>query len=125
MKTTISHSHIICNDWIRELEFYQSELPFFKKRLDEIVKDYTSKDVLAELDHFENKFKIMDEHFDELLHDVRLKEQSIINFAVEKPNYVNAKMIDLGDNLEDLMDFTAKEFAETKKEFYKFLSKYM
>lgn len=125
MKTTISHSHQICLDWIRELQFYQSELPFFKKRLEEVSSDYTSGDVKAQVDHFENKFKIMDEHYDELLHDVRLKEQSIANFATAKPNYINAKMIEMSDKIEELMEFTAVDFSDTKKDFYRFLSKYM
>jgi hypothetical protein len=125
MKTTVSNTHIICNDWIRELQFYQSEMPFFRKRLAEVSSDYSSDEVKLQVDHFENKFTIMEEHFDELLHDVKIKEQAIINYATEKPNYINAKMIEMDDKIDDLMDFTANDFKETKKEFYRFLSKYM
>ncbi len=125
MKDTISHVHSMCKDWTRELQFYQSEIPFFKKRLEEIVSDYTAKDVLAQVDHFENKFYIMNNHFDELLHDVKLKEESIMNEAADKPKYINVKMIEMDGKIEDLMGFTAQDFSDTKKEFYQFLSKYL
>ena len=47
MKDSISHLHVMCQDWTRELKFYKSEIPFFKNRLEEIVqnslthRDYT------------------------------------------------------------------------------------
>lgn len=125
MKDTISHIHVMCKDWMRELQFYQSEIPFFKKRLQEIASDYTSKDVLSQVDHFENKFYIMSNHFDELLHDVKIKEESIIDAAAEKPKYINVKMIEMDNKIEDLMEFTAHDFSDTKKEFYQFLAKYL
>ena len=37
MKDTTAHLHIICQDWTRTLQFYKGEIPFFKKRLEEIA----------------------------------------------------------------------------------------
>ncbi len=125
MKDTISHLHVMCKDWLRELDFYKTEIPFFKKRLEEVSAKNTSKDVKVEVEHFENKFYIMNLHLDELLHDVKLKEESLIQNAIEQPKYINVKMIETDDNLEDLMEFTATDFKDTKKEFYQFLSKYL
>ena len=125
MKDTISHLHVMCKDWLRELEFYKTEIPFFKKRLEEVSAKNTSKDVKVEVEHFENKFYIMNIHLDELLHDIKLKEESLQQTAVSQPKYINVKMIETDENLEDLMEFTATDFKDTKKEFYQFLSKYL
>lgn len=125
MKDTISHLHVMCKDWLRELDFYKTEIPFFKKRLDEVASKNTSKDIKVEVEHFENKFYIMNLHLDELLHDVKLKEESLIQNAIEQPKYINVKMIETDENLEDLMEFTATDFKDTKREFYQFLSKYL
>lgn len=125
MKDTISHLHVMCKDWLRELDFYKTEIPFFKKRLDEVASKNTSKDIKVEVEHFENRFYIMNLHLDELLHDVKLKEESLIQNAIEQPKYINVKMIETDENLEDLMEFTATDFKDTKKEFYQFLSKYL
>ena len=88
MKDTISHLHVMCKDWLRELDFYKTEIPFFKKRLDEVASKNTSKDIKVEVEHFENKFYIMNLHLDELLHDVKLKEESLIQNAIEKPKEI-------------------------------------
>ncbi len=125
MKDTISHLHIISRDWIREIQFYKSEIPFFRKRLEEIASDYTSSDVLAQVDHFENRMLIMSNHYDELLHDLNLKEQEILGKAAINPKYINAKMVEIDDKIIELIDYTTQEFKDFKSEFYKFLAKYM
>ena len=93
MKDSISHQHVLCNDWTRELQFYKTELPIFKSRLGEIVSKNTAKDILSQAEHFENKFKIMDLHYDELLHDLKLKDQALLGQAAAKPNYLHIKMV--------------------------------
>lgn len=125
MKDTISHLHIISKDWIREIQFYKSEIPLFRKRLEEIASDYTSSDVLAQVDHFENRLLIMRNHYDELLHDLNLKEQEILGKAAINPKYINAKMVEIDNKIIELIDYTANEFKNFKSEFYKFLAKYM
>jgi hypothetical protein len=125
MKDSTAHIHSMCKDWKRELQFYKNEIPFFKKRLEEVASKNTSKDILAEVEHFENKFSIMATHFDELLHDVNLKDEAILDKAKVAPKYISVKMIDANNDLETLIDFTAIDFNSTRKEFYKFLSKYL
>jgi len=125
MKDSISHLHVVCQDWTRELEFYKNEIPFFKKRLEEIVSKNTSTEIRSESEHFENKFHIMNTHFDELLHDINLKNESLLREAATKPTYINLKMIENDDDLQALMDYTASDFNNTRKEFYTFLAKYL
>ena len=52
MKLSISHLHLLCQDWTRELTFYKTEIDFFKNRLDEIVSKNTDTEVRAQADHF-------------------------------------------------------------------------
>ncbi len=125
MKESTAHIHVMCQDWKRELKFYKSEIPFFKKRLEEVASKNTSKDILAQVEHFENKFTIMATHFDELLHDVNLKEEAIATTAAAAPKYTTVKMIEKNNEMEALIEFTAKDFNTTRKEFYAFLSKYL
>lgn len=125
MKETIAHLHHICEDWKRELKFFKEEVTYLHKRLEEIASKNTHTDVLVQVEHFENKFKIMGIHIDELHHDVNLKNEALLKEASEKPNYINVKMKDSDDKLLDLMDDTSNDFYKTKKEFYQFLSKVM
>lgn len=125
MKDTIAHVHLMCEDWKRELDFFKAEITYLRKRLEEVASKNTSKDVLIEVEHFENKFRIMSIHVDELRHDVNLKNESLLKEAAEKPNYINVKMIDEDVDLIELMNDTSSDFHSTKKDFYKFLSKSM
>jgi hypothetical protein len=125
MKDTIAHLHHICEDWKRELEFFKTEIAYLKKRLEEIASKNTGKEVSMQIEHFENKFRIMGIHVDELKHDVNLKNEALLKEASEKPNYINVKMKESDDDILELMNDTSSDFYSTKKEFYKFLSNAM
>ena len=125
MKDTLAHLHLICEDWKRELDFFKTEIRYLRKRLEEIASKNTSMDVLTNVEHFENKFRIMGIHVDELHHDVNLKNEALLKEAAEKPMYINVKMIASDENLIDLMSDTSTDFHATKKEFYRFLSNVM
>jgi hypothetical protein len=45
--------------------------------------------------------------------------------AIAKPNYISVKMVESDAQLEDLMHTNAIDFYDTKKTYYKFLSKVM
>ncbi len=125
MKDTIAHVHMLCEDWMRELDFFKNEIAYLRKRLEEVASKNTSNEVLVEVEHFENKFKIMSLHVDELQHDVNLKNEAILKQAAEKPNYINVKMIESDENLINLMNYTSSDYYSTKNEFYQFLAKTM
>ena len=124
-KDSIAHVHMLCEEWMRELAFYKSEIPYLRKRLEEIASKNTSADIMKEVDHYENKFKIQSTHIDELIHDVKLKNENLLKEAAAKPNYINVKMIEADHNLLDLMSDTSSDFYGTKSSFYKFLSRTM
>lgn len=123
MKDSLSHLHLLCEDWQRELNFFKDELKVFKSRLNEVAHKNTHNDVLISVEHFENKFKIMSNNIDELLHDVNLKSSAISQQTAAQPKYIHVKMMDVDVNIQELMEYTSKDFYETKHEFYKFLSK--
>lgn len=125
MKDSIAHLHLICEDWKRELDFFKVEIKYLKKRLEEIAAKNTKSEVLVQVEHFENKFRIMDIHIDELMHDVKLINESLLKQAADKPNYINVRMIDSDERLIDYMSDTSSDFHSTKKDFYTFLSKVM
>ena len=125
MKDSTAHLHLICEDFKRTLQFYKSEIPFYKKRLEEISIKNTAEEIRKQIEHFENKFIAMNENLDVLMHDVNIKQDAILKDAKEKPDFINLKVNETADDLKALIDFTAKEFAETKEHFYRFLSEHL
>ena len=45
MKESITHLHILCEDWKRELNFFADEIPMLRKRLEEVVSKNTDKEI--------------------------------------------------------------------------------
>ena len=125
MKDSTAHLHLICEDFKRTLQFYKSEIPFYKKRLEEISIKNTAEEIRKQVEHFENKFIAMNENLDVLMHDVNIKQDAILKDAKEKPDFINLKVNETADDLKALIDYTAKEFAETKEHFYRFLSEHL
>lgn len=125
MKESIAQQHLICEDWKRELKFFKDDILVLRNRLGEVASKNTSQDVLKEVEHFENKFKIMDTHIDELLHDVQVKQDELSSQAATQARYISVKMNETDLNLEDLMLFTSRDFHQTKNDYYKFLSRVM
>ena len=78
MKDSLSHYHLLCQDSIRDLDFFKAELKILRNRLTEVAGKNTGHDVLLQVEHFENKFHILGIHIDEMLHDVNLKNQSYL-----------------------------------------------
>ena len=125
MKDSTAHLHLICEDFKRTLQFYKSEIPFFKERLDEISEKNTAEEIRKQVEHFENTFIVMNENLDVLMHDVNIKQDAISKDAKERPDFINLKVNETADDLKALIDFTAKEFAEKKEHFYRFLSEHL
>lgn len=123
MKETIAHIHILCEDWNRELLFFKDELPIFKHRLNEVASKNTSSEIMKEVEHFENKFKLMELHIDEMLHDTKLKNEQVLEKASVQSKFINVKMMDSVEAIENQMQMTSDDFYSTKKEFYRFLAK--
>jgi len=125
MKDSVIHLHLVCQDSARELKFFKSEIPFFKKRLEEVISKNSSKEVAQQVEHFENRFRLLDIHFDEMLHELNLKIDWLEDTAKAKPTFIHLKVVESNDNLLELITKTTTDFASAKKEFYHFLSKTM
>lgn len=125
MKDTTAHLHLLCQDWTRTLQFYKTEIPYFKKRLVEISLKNTGEDIRKEIEHFENEFIVLNEDLDQLQHNVNLQQDDAMKSASEKPLFINVRKVKVDDNLGELIESFEMEFAKNKKQFYRFLSKTM
>ena len=125
MKDTTAHLHLLCEDWTRTIQFYKTEIPYFKKRLVEISSKNTGEDIRKQIEHFENEFIVLNEDLDQLQHNVNLQQDIAMKSAKEKPLFINVRNVQVDDNLGELIDSFDVEFAENKKQFYRFLSNTM
>lgn len=110
--------------WKKELAFWKDEIRSFKKRLSEIAAHYTDKNVLLQLDHFQNEFRMHGDIIYKIHEAIRAHEK---NLAVHRKTYRKAVDSMLALRHIDYRDKMEKErelYAALKKEFYAFLTEY-
>ncbi len=120
MKDSISHLHTVCEDWKSELRFFKNEIRILRNRLGDIVQKNRNQEILAQVDHFENKFSILETHVSELMHNVKSKDRSLATQAASQSN-AKARTVDTDQTIEDLMLMTSKDFYDTKNEYQRFV----
>ena len=123
--TINSDLHFEHVQWKSELAFWNDELKTFNHRLEELVVRWTAKDVLKELEHYQNQFIIHSDVLDDLNHEINVHETAMSEADLRNDATVHSN--DLSTHLEfrRKMETERTMYAELKKNFYRFLSKYM
>ena len=114
--------HIV---WIKELEFYKNELKVFNKRLTEVSDRYTSTEVLARLEQFQNKFIVQNEVADILRHDLKSHENELMEIAKDSPVALDHKVLKDHPDMRERMESFVIIYRQLRDEFLEYLSETM
>lgn len=123
MKTSLSALHHQTSDWMRELQFYKEELTLLQNRLGEVAAKNTAAEVMAQVEHFQNKFILLNEQADVLKHDVNAVNEKVQATAKELPTHLDQKYVPEHTALQTRVSGFAKSIADTRFELNQFLSK--
>ncbi len=121
----MSELHFDHELWVNQLRFFEVELRIFKTRLAEVSIQNTKHEVRAEVEHFQNQFIRESEVIDTLIHDIKLHEKVLVEFAKDHPVATDHVHFKNHGELEDRMAIFGKIWFELKKEFLDFLRKRM
>lgn len=124
-KVHIDDLHFDHKVWKRELNFYKDELKVFQNRLDEIGGRYTDKEVLKELDHFQNQLLIESNAIDEMLHEINVDEDALSDRAKDNPVAIDHERFDDHAPLRDKVETNRKMMTDMKADFNRYLTKWM
>ena len=128
MKTQVIYNsdlHFEHNQWRSELAFWEDELKSFKNRLEELVLRWTDKDMLAQLEHYQNVFIRQGEVIDILQHDIHVHEANMSTLDNEGEDALDRVLVKNHVEFRNRMETQRHIYAELKKEFFRFLTKYM
>jgi len=128
MKTeVISNSELYFEHklWKRELLFWKDELNSFKNRLDELVNRWTNKDVLIQLEHYQNQFIIHENKIIELRQIIDAHEINIAENSKKDKDILNMELVKKHIECRNHLETERHMYNELKKDFFRFLSKYM
>lgn len=126
MKTEkIYTQHEENKEWMSKVSFYKDEIEIMKNRLGEIVSKNTSKDVTAQVEHFQNQLIIQSAYLDTIKHGINISNDTIDKEILKNEVAVDHRSIKDHTDLREKINAFDTIFSDLKKELNAFLSKWM
>ena len=113
------------NSHLRVLDFYKGELKYLKKRLEDIASRNSGKDILAQVEQFQNQFILTRGNIDELNHTVKSQLKTVEKAIKKNMTHSDEKTLSGGDKYSKAVQDLEKDIALIKHKFNTFLAKYM
>lgn len=123
--TTVSKCGNDHSTWLKELDFYNEELSLLEKRLLEIADKNNGKEVMAEVEHFQNQFIVQRNNIDELKHEVNLYVEKLGKDAQQHGGRMETAMIAEHTALHEKYEDFERVMNILRHEFNEYLSKWM
>lgn len=120
-----SNMHFEHEQWKGELAFWKQELQFFNNKLSELVTRWTNKDVLAQLEHYQNQFILHGGVIEDLQETIEKHETRIAGQSIEGEDAIDVRLAEQHVEFRNKMETQRQIYADLKKEFFRFLEKYM
>ena len=94
MKTTIYNQHYEHTQWLNKLSFYKDEISVMQKRIEEIAKKNSAKEVTVQIEHFQNQLLIQQNNMDDIKHHIKQDEQNLKNNIMKNEIAVDHRKIE-------------------------------
>jgi hypothetical protein len=120
-----SDLHFEHQQWQSEIAFWEDELKSFKNRLSELVTRWTDKEVLAQLEHYQNEFILHGGVIDNLQETIEKHETNIAGHSQKSDESMDVALVKKHSEFRYQMEAQRQIYADLKKEFFQFLTKYM
>tara|TARA_R110002033_G_scaffold166331_1_gene204856 strand:+ start:82022 stop:82408 length:387 start_codon:yes stop_codon:yes gene_type:complete len=122
---TNSNLHFEHELWRLELFFWKDELKFFNNRLSELITRWTKKEVLVQLEHFQNEFILHGGIIEDLLEAIEMHETRIAGQSQAGQDALDTGLVQKHLDFRNQIETQRTIYADLKKEFFRFLTKYM
>jgi len=110
--------------WENELNFYKNELGIFEERLVDMLKRKPSKQLLRELEQFQNQFIRQKEVVDELNHKIHLYDDALRGIPAQIMLEKESNEIKKHKVLEDDLQTNRRIYFDLRNRFNLYLMKY-
>lgn len=120
-KIYMSDLHFEHKVWNSQMKFQKEELKFFTKRLEEVAVRWTDKNILKNVEHFQNVFRVQSNQIDQLLHNVQIHEDELVNRTKENPVAIDHVHFEDHTKQRDDIETQNRIFADLKNEYMGFL----
>ena len=111
--------------WQSELAFWEDELKLFNNWLIELVIRWTDKKVLIQLEHYQNQFILHGTIIDEFQNEINMHEVNMNDHDIKGEVVLNYSFVKKHIEFRNKMETQRHIYADLKKEFFSFLTKYI
>ncbi|TYB79509.1 hypothetical protein [Bizionia myxarmorum] len=111
--------------WKGELDFWKDELKSFNNRLSELATRWTKKDVLAQLEHYQNEFILHGGVIEDLKETIEEHETRIAGQSKMGEDAIDTELAKRHIEFRNRIETQRHIYSELKKKFFKFLEKSM
>ncbi|MEZ4951059.1 MAG: hypothetical protein R2879_21215 [Saprospiraceae bacterium] len=126
MKTSearqIMTQHLEHRLWRNELSFYADEINIYEHQLEELVGKGI-KEMMPQLEQFQNSFIRQKEVLDEINHEINVHEQALAGAMANDSNGATGELYDHA-GAQDKYETFKKIYGELKTDFFQFLKKW-
>ncbi len=125
-KISITHLSNAHNDWLRSLDFYKQEIKILKNRLTEIAGKNSHKEVLAQVEHFENQFSIQANNINRLSHDIKANVSVAgVEAKSSGAGYIDGDLLTQHSYIGQKFEAEEKTINELRYDFNQFAAEWM
>ena len=111
--------------WLNTLAFCKEEISILEHRMEDIARRNNNQGIMAELEHFQNRYIRQREVIDELRHELKQHENALEKEAKEHPIALEHRLFNDHVSHRDEMETFEKLYRELKAEFMAWLVKRM
>ncbi|MEC5148189.1 hypothetical protein [Chitinophaga sp. 212800010-3] len=118
MTTPTEELHQQLNSWKEEVNEVRTEVKMMRERLEQIVLSNASRDVMTQVEHFENRLLRQREVADEMHHDIKQCAKKVANTVTV---IHDDRPVDDFDTIQHRMEIFQKLYVGLKADFNKFM----
>lgn len=120
---TIDALHAEHTDWLKRLDFYSDEITIMKNRIAEVAAKNTSKEILAQVEHFQNALIVQKNNIDELRHSIKDHDKYLENRVEENPVSAGKRKANDHPVMRESVNSFESNFNALRQELNLFLAK--
>ena len=124
-ETLIYNQHEENKSWFSTLNFIKEDIHFLEGKLGEISLKYTDKEILSDIEHYQNQFIIHKNTIDEIQHLITLDEDKLVSEINKNLVAVEHRTTNDHDKERELVAVFETNFKELRNNFIRFLAKRM
>jgi seryl-tRNA synthetase len=121
VKVNVENLHFEHTLWRNELSFFQDEVNIYEKYLEKLVNAGEDREVLVDLEQYQNQFIRQKEVLDQLQHDIKVHDQELGKMLQREEDPTEADLI-RHNKVGDQMETFRKIYGELKSKFLEFMA---